>query len=33
MNHSRAFWAELERRMPGARAMDAQLKKYRLAVV
>lgn len=33
MNHSRAFWAELERRVPGARAMDARLKKYRLAVV
>lgn len=33
MNHSKAFWAELERRMPGARAMDALLKKYRLTVV
>ena len=33
MNHSRVFWAELERRVPGARKMDAQLKKYRLAVV
>ena len=33
MNHSRAFWAELERRLPGSKAMDARLKKYRLAVV
>jgi len=33
MSHSRSFWAELERRVPGARAMDRELKKYRLAVV
>lgn len=29
-NHGKAFWGELNRLVPGARVVDAKLKKYRL---
>lgn len=31
-NHSRRFWAELERYVPGARGLDRQLRKHRLGM-
>lgn len=32
MNHGKAFWTALDKHMPGARALDAKLKKYRLVL-
>ena len=33
LNHSREFWDELERRLPGALGLDRELRKYALLLV
>jgi predicted metal-dependent hydrolase len=33
LNHSMTFWEELEKRMPGARLLDRELRKYALLLV
>lgn len=33
LNHSRDFWDELERRLPGALGLDRELRKYHLLLV
>jgi predicted metal-dependent hydrolase len=33
LNHSREFWDELERRLPGALRLDRELRKYHLLLV